>query len=107
MAAFQRLAALHAARQVNGTDPSRRLQVIFTRQDGSEHVRLVDLDDHQRQRADEVFDRTFQELARLVGSPQRAHAALLAIIGERLLSEPATASRPIVADPKQEDSPNG
>ena len=92
MAAFQRLATLHAARSVNGADPSRRLQVVFTRQDGSEHMRLVDLDDQQRQHADEVFDRTFQELTRLVGSPQRAHAALLAIIGERLLSEPAMAA---------------
>ena len=106
-AAFQRLAALHAARPVNDTDQSGRLRVVFTRQDGSEHVRLVDLDDHQRQRADEVFDRTFQELAQLVGSPQRAHAALLAIIGERLLSEPATAARRMFADPKEEGAPNG
>ena len=107
MAAFQRLAALHAAHPVNGTNPSRRLRVVFTRQDGSEHVRLLDLDDHQRQHADEVFDRTFTELARIVGSPQRAHAALLAIIGERLLSEPATAPRPRLADPKEEGIPNG
>ncbi len=107
MAAFQRLAALHAARPVNGADPSRRLQVAFTRQDGSEHVRLLDLDDHQRRHADEAFDRTFQELARLVGSPQRAHAALLAIIGERLLSEPAPAVRPMFAARKEEVAPNG
>ena len=107
MAAFQRLAALHAVRQVNGTDPSRRLHVAFTREDGSEHIRLLDLDDHQRRRADEVFDRTFRELTRLMGSPQRAHAALLAIIGERLLSEPATAGRRIVAELKKEDAPNG
>ena len=107
MAAFQRLSALHGARQVNGTDPSRRLQVVFTRQDGTEHVRLVDLDDHQRQRADEVFDRTLHELARLVGSPQRAHAALLTIIGERLLSDPAAAAHRMFADRKKEDAPNG
>ena len=107
MAAFQRLAALHAARQVNGRDPSRRLQVVFTRHDGSEHVRLLDLDDHQHQCADEVFDRTFQELAQLVGSPQRAHAALLAIIGERLLSKPATSARRMFTDRKEGDAPNG
>lgn len=107
MAAFRRLAALHAARHVNGTSPSGRLRVVFTRQDGREDVRLVDLADHQRRRADELFDRTLQELAQLVGSPQRAHAALLAIIGERLLSEPATVERPTFADRRDEEAPNG
>ena len=107
MAAFQRLADLHATRPVNGTDPSRRLQVAFTRQDGSEHVRLLELDDRQRRHADEVFDRTLRELAPLVGSTQRAHAALLALIGERLLAEPPAATRRTFADRKEEGVTNG
>ena len=107
MAAFQRLADFHATRPVNGTDPSRLLQVAFTRQDGSEHVRRLELDDRQRQQADEVFDRTLRELAPLVGSTQRAHAALLALIGERLLAEPATPTRRTFADRKEEGVTNG
>ncbi len=107
MAAFRRLADFHATRPVNGTDPSRRLQVAFTRQDGSEHVRLLELDDRQRRQADEVFDRTLRELEPLVGSTQRAHAALLALIGERLLAEPPTATRRTFPDRKEEGVTNG
>ena len=107
MAAFQRLADFHATRPVNGTDPSRSLQVAFTRHDGSEHVRLLELDDRQRRHADEVFERTLRELAPLVGSTQRAHAALLALIGERLLAEPPAATRRTFADRKKEDVTNG
>ena len=107
MAAFRRLADFHATRPVSGTDPSRRLQVAFTRQDGSEHVRLLELDDRQRQQTDEVFDRTLRELAPLVGSTQRAHAALLALIGERLLAEAAAAPRRTFTDLKDEGLTNG
>ena len=90
MGAFHRLAALHTAPGANGTGPSRRLRVTFTRQDGSEHIGLVGLDEHQRRRANDVFHRILGELTRVVGSPQRAHAALLALLGERLLPPPAT-----------------
>lgn len=107
MAAFQRLADFHATGPVNGTDPVRRLQVAFTRLDGSEHVRLLELDDRQHRQADEVFDRTLRELAPLVGSTQRAHAALLALIGERLLAEPPAATRRTGVDRKEEGVTNG
>ena len=89
VAAFQRLAALHAARPANGAIPSRALRVTFTRPDGAEHVRLVDLDEDKRRSADAVFNRHLGELAEIVGSSQGAHAALLAIIGERLLPDPS------------------
>ena len=103
VAAFQRLAALHAARPANGAVPSRALRVTFTRPDGAEHVRLVDLDEDKRQSADAVFDRNLGELVRIVGSPQGAHAALLAILGERLL--PRSSDRPSHADRLQQREP--
>ena len=107
MAAFQRLLALHAARPTNGSALSKPLRVTFTRHDGSEHVRLVGLDPHQRRQADTAFDKTLRELVHVVGSQQRAHTALLTILGERLLSEPADATGKTPIDSTHERPRNG
>ena len=61
--------------------------MTLTRSDGSEHIRLVGIDTNQRRQVDVALDRTLDELARIIGSPNRAQDALLALLGERLLVE--------------------
>lgn len=87
VAAFQRLVALHAEHRADGGGPFNALRVTITRPDGHEHVGLVDIDQNQRQYADEALDSVLKELTQSIGSPHRAHKALLALLGERLLSE--------------------
>lgn len=106
MAAFQRVVTLHTARPTNGAAALGSLRVTFTRADGSEHVRLVDLDQRQRRRADDLFDRTLREMTQVVGSPQRAHAAMLALLGERLLPEPAATDPGMQFDLREERTRN-
>ena len=89
VAAFQRLVALHAERRTDGGGPFDALRVTITRPDGSEHVGLVDVDRHQRDSVDTVLDATLKELQKTLGSPHRARKALLAMLGERILSEQA------------------
>ena len=87
--AFQRLVALHAERRVDGGGSFDALRVTITRSDGSEHVGLVGIDERQRHKADKVLDDALDELQGIIGSPHRARKALLALLGERLLSESA------------------
>ena len=89
VAAFQRLVALHAERRADGGGPFDALRVTITRPDGSEHVGLVDVDRHQRDNIDTVLDTALKELQETLGSPHRARKALLAMLGERILSEQA------------------
>ncbi len=90
IAAFQRLVALHAERRADGGGPFSALRVVITRSDGSEHVRLVSIDQSQRRHADMALDSALEELTELLGSPNSAHKALLALLGERLLPEQGT-----------------
>ena len=85
VAAFQRLVALHAEHRAGG-GPFQALRVTVTRSDGTEHVGLVGIDQHQRRQVDDALNRTLDELARTIGSPHRAQNALLALLGERLIS---------------------
>ena len=89
IAAFQRLVALHAEHRADGGGPFNAFRVTITRPDGHEHVGLVDIDQNQRQHADEALDSVLKDLTQSIGSPHRAHKALLALLGERLLSERA------------------
>ena len=89
IAAFQRLVALHAARRTDGSDPFDALRVTITRSDGIEHVGLVGIDQRQRRRVDKALDGVLKELGEILGSSHRARKALLAVLGERLLSEQA------------------
>ena len=86
VAAFQRLVALHAEQRVDGGGSFQALRLTVTRSDGMEHHRLVDVDQNQRPLIDEELDRTIDRLVRTIGSPNRAHNALLAVLGERLLA---------------------
>ena len=88
IAAFQRLVALHADRRAEGGGPFDALRVTITRPDGSEHVGLVDIDQRQRYLVDEALGEVLTKLGETIGSPHRAHKALLAALGERMLSEP-------------------
>ena len=87
IAAFQRLVALHANRRAESGGPFDALRVTITRPDGSEHVGLVDIDQRQRHLVDKALDELLKELGDAVGSPHRAHKALLAVLGDRMLSE--------------------
>ena len=81
-AAFHRLAALHHERRAtDGIFDAYR--VTLTRSDGREENRLVSLDPVLRSAVEDVL----QELTQVAGSPVRAHHALLALLGERLLDD--------------------
>ena len=85
VAAFRRLVALHAQCRVDGGGPFEALRVTVTRSDGSEDIRLVSVDSAHRSQIERVLDRTLDEIGDATGSAQRAHHALLALLGERLL----------------------
>ena len=87
VAAFQRLVALHAANRADGGGPFNALRVTLTRSDGSEHVRLVAIDENRRARAEEVLDTAIARLTDITGSVHHANKFLLALLGERLLPE--------------------
>ena len=87
VAAFQRLVALHAERRADGGGPFDALRVTITRPDGSEHVGLVDIDQRQRSLVDKAIADILKELGESFGSPHRVHKALLAVLGDRILSD--------------------
>ena len=89
VAAFQRLVALHAEHRADGGGGFDALRVTLTRSDGSEHVRLVGVDETERPEADKALDATLEQLTEITGSGHRAHKVLLALLGERLLPEKA------------------
>ena len=86
VASFQRLVALHADRRAAGVADAMRLTV--TRADGTEYVRLVGVDQNQRDACEGALDATLARLTDLTGSPARAQQTLLALLGERLLPTP-------------------
>ena len=87
VAAFQRLVALHAERRADGGGPFDALRVTITRPDGREHVGLVDIDRSQRALVDKAIGDVLKTLGDTIGSPHRVHKALLAVLGDRILSE--------------------
>ena len=87
VAAFQRLVALHAANRADGGGPFNALRVTLTRSDGSEHVRLVGIDETHRAVAEQALDAAVADLTEITGSPHHANKVLLALLGERLLPE--------------------
>ena len=86
VASFQRLVALHADRRAAGVADAVRLTV--TRADGTEYVRLVGVDQNQRDACEGALDAALVRLTDLTGSPARAQQTLLALLGERLLPAP-------------------
>jgi len=87
IAAFQRLVALHAANRADGGGAFDALRVTLTRSDGREHVRLVEVDEHERSEAERTLDAALAGLTEIAGSDHRAHKVLLALLGERLMPE--------------------
>ena len=94
LAAFGRLVALHAEHRADGGGPFDALRVTVTRADGGEYVRLVGVDQRQRAELDAVLDGALDRLADLTGSTQRAGHTMLALLGERFLSEVAAGPLP-------------
>ena len=98
VAAFRRLMALHSERRVDGGGPFDAYRVIFTRSDGSEEARLVSLDRNERPRLDAAFQEFVGQLEEVTGSPERAHHALLALMGERLIPSRVSDEAPAGTD---------
>ena len=85
LAAFQRLVALHAEHRADGGGGFNALRVTITRSDGSEHIRLVGIDQNQRHHVEKALDGILAKLTDILGSSHRAQKTLLALLGERLL----------------------
>ena len=103
--AFQRLVALHAEHKVARGGPFDAYRVTVTRSDGTEYVRLVGIDDDHRHRLNEALSETIGKLARITGSSQRAHTAMLALLGERLM--PERSDVPTAVEPIQKREKHG
>ena len=88
--AFHRLMALHAEHRACGGGAFKPFRVTVTSADGNEHARLVGVDQALRPEAERALKNVLQELTKITGSPLRAHHALLALLGERLLPDTAT-----------------
>ncbi len=87
VAAFHRLAALHAENKADGGGPFDAMRLTVTRPDGSEVVRLLSVDRRQKGPCEDFLDMTLEELADLSDSPgagQHAQHSLLALLVERL-----------------------
>ena len=99
VAAFQRLVALHAANRADGGGPFNALRVTLTRSDGSEHVRLVGIDESHRAMAEQALDAAVANLTEITGSPHHANKVLLALLGERLLPEEGEGADAALSNP--------
>jgi len=77
--------------EADGGGPFDALRVTVTCPDGTEYDRLVGVDHRRRSELQNVLNRALDDLADYTGSKQRAEHALLALLGERLLSESAAA----------------
>ncbi|MXW42564.1 MAG: hypothetical protein F4138_02440 [Acidimicrobiia bacterium] len=86
IAAFHRLVALYAERRAGGGGPFDALRITITQPDGSELARLVGIDQNNRQALEQVLDDILKKLSDVTGSQRRAEHALLALLGERMLS---------------------
>lgn len=104
-AAFQRLVALHAQSDQKGT--SNRIRVAMTRLDGREHIRLVGVEEEERVHVARALDNALADLATVVGSPQRAQQALLALLGERFLPDNGRPGTPDPVDSTGSRKQNG
>ena len=97
VAAFRRLVALHAQHRADGGGPFQAFKVTFTRPDGKEDVRLVSVEQRERDQIAEVLNSAINDLTVIAGSTQRAQEALLALLGERLLpSAQKTEEKPVI-----------
>ena len=98
LAAFNRLRALHAERRAADGLPFEALRVSVTDPSGTEEARLVGVAHDERSTVEPAVDDLIAKIAEAVGSSQRAHHAVLAVLAERLLApsgvEPAEADTP-------------
>ena len=101
-AAFHRLLALHAEHKAEGGGPFAPVRITVTRPDGSEQVRLVGVDQETRGALDRELDDFLKRLARKIGSPNRTHHSLLALLGELLFPADSSEEGVLV---RQADAP--
>lgn len=105
LAAFNRLRALHAERRAADGLPFEALRVAVTDASGAEEARLVGVAHDERSAVEPAVDDLLAKIAEAVGSPQRAHNAVMAILAERLLA-PSGAAR-ADTDPPSEKIADG
>ena len=86
VAAFRRLAALHASNQTMGDDDSSGFRVVFTRPDGVEDIRFVRIPSDIRSQISSYVDRLLSDVAEIAGSQELAYQCVIATVGEKLLS---------------------
>ena len=106
IATFRRLVALHSDHWSNG-DALGALRVTITRADGNEEARLVGIDQNQRNHVSSALDGLLDQLAEVIGSPNRARNALMALLGERLIREPRGSDETAHGSPLRGDGQHG
>ena len=106
-AAFHRLVALHADRRAGGGGLFDAYRVTVTSADGSEHARLVGVDQALRPQAEGTLDEALRKLTEVTGSPLRAHHTLLALLGERLLPDTSSYDMELESPISRERASNG
>ena len=87
IAAFHRLASLHAENRADGGGPFDAMRLTVTRPDGREVVRLLSVNLRQKGPCEDILDMALAELADLgdsFGGGQHAQHSLLALLLERL-----------------------
>ena len=92
---FHRLMALHAEHQASGDGPFAAYRVTVTRPDGTEEARLVNVDESHKPDAEAALDRALEDLAKITESPLQARNALLALLGERVLTQASEHARTV------------
>ena len=97
--AFNRLWALHAERRAADGTPFEALRIAVTHPTGTEAVRLVEIAENESDRVDAAIDDLLAQVADWLGSPQRAHNAIWATLGKRLLQH----ERPLDIAPVRQD----
>ena len=97
--AFNRLRALHAERRAADGAPFEAIRIAVTHPTGAEAVRLAEVAEGETGQVEEALDELIAQVADWLGSPQRAHNAIWATLGKRLLEH----ERPLDIGPVQED----
>ncbi len=86
IAAFQRIVALHTDHSARGGGTFDVARVTFTRPDGREGHRLVAIEDSERHLAKEALTAALKKFGATDDSETRARHALLALLGEGIVS---------------------
>ena len=99
---FQRLVALHAEQRAHGGEPFDSLRITVTRSDGAEYIRLVGIDQNQRNYVEKTLETALKELTNHIELYHSAENMMLALLGERLIPEISNENNIIKISPFEE-----